>query len=140
MSRVLKGHNDTLSTRCLEIAEALYEGSPENERLLSGKLFAAVELYLATEKDGYKDFVLDNKDYIVKNISRCGWFVGRFDKKVGNKKFSKAIREALPSIRETFDGYSKLNPYGVAHNRGNRSSGSWEPQSHTFNYCLLYES
>ena len=140
MSRVLKGHNDTLSTRCLEISEAIYKGLPENERLTGGKLFAAVELYLTTGSNEYRDFVLDHKDYIAKNISRCGWFVGRFDKAVGNKKFSKAIREALPSIRETFEGYARLNPYGIAHNRGNRSSGSWEPQSHTFNYCLLHES
>ena len=141
VSRVLKGFNDTLSVQCLDISKKLFEiTKSDNARVLPDKLHAAVELYLTTKDNTYRDFVLSQQDYIVKNISRTAWFVGRFDQAVGNAAFSQAIRSALPQLQKTYDGYSKQNPYGVPEDRGNRSSGSWEPQTVAFNYCFLHES
>ena len=73
-----------------------------------------------------------------KNIRQTGWFIGRFDQAVGNVRFSKAIRKALPELQAMYQEYSSKTPYGVPHDRGNRSSGSWEPQHLGYNYCYLH--
>lgn len=141
ISRVLRNFNDTLSDRCLEIAERLYENTDGSSRWAMGnKLFAAVELYLTTSEDGYKEFVLDNQEQIIRRIDQTGWFIGRFDKAIGDKAFSEAIREALIPVSARFQEYSARTPYGIPENRGNRSSGSWEPQTLAFNYSMMYES
>lgn len=141
ISRVLKGYNDELSKDCLEIAETLYNTTElSNPRMMGGKIQAAVELFLTTGKAEYKDFVLSQKDYICKNIQQTATYIGRFDKAIGDKKFSAAIRAELPKLVETYKAHAAKNPYKVAHDRGNRSSGSWEPQQMAMSYCLLYES
>ena len=138
ISRVLKGHNDALSADCLEIARELFKITRcDNNRLQTTKVHAAVELYLATKEVVYRDFVLQQQDLICKNILQTGWFIGRFDKAVGNERFSKAIRKALPQLQAMYQEYSNKTPYGVPHDRGNRSSGSWEPQHLGYNYCYL---
>lgn len=100
ISRVLKGHNDTLAADCLEIARELFKITRcDNNWILTTKVHAAVELYLATKEAGYRDFVLQQQDFICKNIRQTGWFIGRFDQAVGNVRFSKAIRKALPELQ-----------------------------------------
>ena len=139
ISRVLKGHNDTLAADCLEIARELFKITRcDNNWILTTKVHAAVELYLATKEAGYRDFVLQQQDFICKNIRQTGWFIGRFDQAVGNVRFSKAIRKALPELQAMYQEYSSKTPYGVPHDRGNRSSGSWEPQHLGYNYCYLH--
>lgn len=140
ISRVLRGHNDTLSVKCLEIAETLYDSLPDNNRLKTTRLHAAVELYLTTKNKKYSDYILSEQEHICKNITQTGWFIGRFDQAINNKKFSKAIREALPGLKDMYTAYSKQNPYGIPENRGNSSSGSWEPQHLAYNYCYLVQS
>jgi hypothetical protein len=110
----------------------------DNNRVLTAKVHAAVELYLATKEVEYRDFVLQQQDFICKNIRQTGWFIGRFDKAVGNARFSKAVRKALPELQAMYQEYSSKTPYGVPHDRGNRSSGSWEPQHLGYNYCYLH--
>ena len=76
----------------------------------------------------------------MKHIHHTGWFIGRFDKKVNNKKFSNVIRKALVSVRDSYNEMSATTPYGVPSNRGNTSSGTWDVQSLGYNYCLLQDS
>lgn len=141
ISRVLKGFNDTLSIQCLDISKELFEITRcDNNRVLPSKIHAAVELYLTTKDNVYRDFVLSQQDFIVNNINRTAWFVGRFDHAVENAEFSKAIRKALPELQENYEIYSNQTPYGVPEDKGNRSSGSWEPQMIAYNYCFLHES
>lgn len=136
VGRVLRGYNDTLSVQCIDIARSIYEQYADRDFSLQ----AAVELYLTTGEDKYRDAVLSRQDYICTNIARTGWFIGRFDRKLGNRKFSKAIRAALPAVKAEYDAYVELTPYGVPHNRGNRGSGSWEPQHLGFTYSMLHDS
>lgn len=136
VGRVLRGYNDTLSVQCIDIARSIYDQYADRDFSLQ----AAVELYLTTGEDKYRDAVLSRQDYICTNIARTGWFIGRFDRKLGNRKFSKAIRAALPAVKAEYDAYVELTPYGVPHNRGNRGSGSWEPQHLGFTYSMLHDS
>ncbi len=141
VSRVLKDHNPELSKDCLEIAETIYSTTKlYNPRMASAKVQAAVELYLTTGKDEYKDFVLSQTDEICRGIRHNAWFIGRFDKAVKDKKFSKAIRAALPEVKAMYDEYEAKTPYGVTDERGNFSSGSWEPQQLGYQYCFLNAS
>lgn len=139
ISRVLKGYNDSLSEECLNISRELYNITrSNNERELIAKIHAAVELYLSTQKVEYRDFVLSQQEFICENIVQTGWLIGRFDIAVNNTPFSEAIRKALPILQTMYQEYSNKTPYGVPHDRGNRSSGSWEPQHLGYNYCYLH--
>lgn len=139
ISRALKGYNESLSNDCLDIACQLFSTTRcEGSWVMTAKIHAAVELYLATKEKEYRDFVLDQQEFICKNIRQTGWFIGRFDQAVTNKSFSKAIRNALPILQKMYSEYAAKTPYGVPHDRGNTSSGSWEPQHLGYNYCYLY--
>lgn len=48
-------------------------------------------------------------------------------------RFNKAIRQALPQLQAMYQEYSAKTPYGVPHDKGNSSSGSWEPQHLGYN-------
>lgn len=139
ISRALKGYNESLSNDCLDIACQLFSTTRcEGSWVMTAKIHAAVELYLATKEKEYRNFVLDQQEFICKNIRQTGWFIGRFDQAVANKSFSKAIRNALPILQKMYSEYAAKTPYGVPHDRGNTSSGSWEPQHLGYNYCYLY--
>ena len=137
IARVLRGHNDTLANRCIEIAETVYATTNAQGRMASTKIKTAVELFLTTGKKEYKDYVLSKKDEIVKGISQHGWYIGKFDQAVGDSKFHKAILAALPKVKQMYDEQAAKSPYGVPHDRGNRSSGSWEPQMQGYQYAWL---
>ena len=136
VGRVLRGYNDSLSVQLIDIARTLYDANSQSP----AALHAAVELYLTTGEDCYRDAVLSRQDFICQNMGRVAWFVGRFERKAGNKKFSKAFRNALPAVRQEYEAYLRQTPYGVPHNRGNRGSGSWEPQHLGFSYSMLHDS
>lgn len=141
ISRVLKGYNDSLGADCLEIARKLFDTTrADHPRVKGVKIHAAVELYLATHETLYRDFILSEQEYICKNIRQTGWFIGRFDKIAGNTRFSEAIRKALPQLQSMYRELAAKTPYGVPHDHGNRSSGSWEPQHLGYNYCWLHAS
>ncbi|MDH6303424.1 endoglucanase [Parabacteroides sp. PF5-5] len=137
--RVLKNFNDTLSNHCLNISKELYQVTRIDERSKSAKIHAAVELYLATGEKEYKDYVLSEREYIAQNIGRC-WFIGRFDNAVKDKKFSAAIRKALPSVLENYTELASRSPYGLPPDRGNRTSGSWDVQSMGYYYCFYQDA
>ncbi|MDR0973634.1 MAG: glycoside hydrolase family 9 protein [Prevotellaceae bacterium] len=145
-ARVLKGFNDTLATRALEIAKELYvkTGSGETnprmaQRLVGSKVFAAAELFLTTGEKEYKDFVLANTEYVTRAISNCS-YIGRFEKAAKDATFSKAIRAALPAVVESYTQLAGRSPYGLPPDRGNRSSGSWDVQTLGYHYCFFHDA
>jgi len=142
ISRVLKGYNDTLSAQCLTVARELFAASQAQASpfLLTTQLEAAVELYLTTGEKQYSDFILQQQKYICEHIDQCGWFIGRFDKAIANKKFSAAIQKALPALQEKTRQMMQMNPYRVSNGRGGFSSGSWAAQHEGFRYAMLHDS
>lgn len=140
ISRVLKNFNDTLSTQALDAAKELYRITRTDERTKGAKIHAAVELYLTTGDNSYKEYVLAEQDYIVQHIDRLGWYIGRFDKAVNDKKFSQSIRKALVTVRDQYEKMKLQTPYGVPEDRGNLSSGSWDVQTLGYYYCFLQDA
>jgi len=138
-SRTLKGFNDTLSTQALEIAKKLFQTTEASGRAKSAKIQAAVELYLTTGEKVYKDYLLSETDYIVANINRTGWFVGRADKKMNDPKFSKVIKDALPKFKEQLDKQAAETPYGIPYRPYIWGAG-WDIQRLGYEYYFLYAS
>ena len=142
-SRVLKGFNDTLSTHCLNIAREIFQRTGgDNPRMASARIQAAVELYLTTGEDVYKDFLLDNKDLIVKQIAQTGWYTARVEQRFAQLKdkkaqaFSKDFRKALAGYKEQLDKQVASTPYGVPY-RPHIWGAGWDIQSFGFRHYFL---
>ena len=138
-SRAMKGFNDTLSTQALEIAKTLFKVTDANERAKSAKIQAAVELYLTTREKIYRDYLLSETDYIVANINRVGWFVGRAEKKINDAQFTKAIKNALPKFKEQLDLQATETPYGIPYRPYIWGAG-WDIQRLGYEYYFLHKS
>lgn len=142
-SRVLKGFNDTLSVHCLNIAREIFQRTGNgNPRMASAKIQAAVELYLATGEDLYKDFLLDHQDLIVKQIGQTGWYTARVEQRFAQMKdkkaqaFSKAFRKALAGYKQQLDKEVVSTPYGVPY-RPHIWGAGWDIQSFGFRHYFL---
>lgn len=138
-ARVLKGFNDTLSTQALDCAQELFEKTKVDPRTESAKIHAATELYLTTGDDKYKDYLLSKQESIVKGIRFNGWFIGRAEKKMNNTEFTKAIREAMVSLRDQIVEEGSETPYGIPYRPYIWGAG-WNIQSFGFNQYFLYSA
>ncbi len=139
VSRVLKGFNDTLSVQSLDVARELFKVTREDNKSTSAKIHAAVELYLTTGEDVYKSYLLSKQDYIVENIDRVAWFLGRADKAMADAKFSKAIRKALAGYSKRIEEQGAETPYGIPY-RPHIWGAGWGIQSFGFNQYFLNKS
>lgn len=114
VSRVLKGHNDTLSYHCLEIARKVFS---ETEEASYDKINLAIELYRTTGGQAYFDYVIANWDAVVRNISHSAPKTAAFAKALeGNRKYRKqyaAYRAALLSYRDELEMQTSQTTYGV---------------------------
>lgn len=136
-SRVLKGFNDTLSVQALDCARELFEVTEENNRSKAAKVHAAVELFLTTGDAKYKNYLLKEVDFITKNIGRVGWYLGRADKKMNDKKFSQAVNKALFGLKEELDKQGAETPYGIPY-RPHIWGAGWNIQSFGYNHYFLH--
>jgi hypothetical protein len=136
-SRVLKGFNDTLSVQALDVARELFDITNETEFSKSAKVHAAVELYLTTGEDKYREYLLQETGYITQNIGRVGWFLGRAEKKMNDTGFTKAVRDALPGFRDQLDKQGAETPYGVPY-RPNIWGAGWDIQRFGYTHYFLH--
>ena len=142
-ARSLRGFNDTLATRCLEIARILFQKDmPEGPRAAAPKLQPAVELYLTTGEPQYRDYILAHQENIIRSIGRNGWYVARVakaweaSKDRKEKAFAKAFRTALASYKDELAKMVAQNPYGVPYNPSIWGAG-WDIQRFGFQQWFL---
>lgn len=139
-SRVLKGFNDTLSVQALETAKTLYRTVfVKNDKSRLAKIHAATELYLTTNGKEYKKHLLAETDYIAGNIQHTGWFIGRVEKVLKDKRFSTAIRAALPALYAEIKKQENETPYGIPYRPYIWGAG-WDIQTFGFKHYFLYKS
>ena len=113
-SRVLKGFNDELSAECITVAENLWQTiNNEDEKLVSNKIQAAIELYLTTSKDQYKQTILSNEANIKSRIETLGWLIGRALPKINDPHFTASIQEAVAGYAKKVASDQKENPFGI---------------------------
>lgn len=140
-ARALKDYNPQLSAECLSISEALFNQAaypPKNgEKPRSfDKTPAATELFLATGKDIYKNYILENSENILKNLERNGWKLGRVLPLLGNEQFSGQVREGMKKIAEKVGSDAAATPYGVPYRPAIWGAG-WDIQSFGMRHYFL---
>ena len=139
-SRALKGFNDELSKQALETAIELYEVTNTNEEDAKlSKIHTAVELYLTTKEDKYKDFLLLNTELIINNMDEVAWVVCQVEAEINNEEFSKAIRNALPALKVIYDERKAETPYGIPY-RPHIWGAGWTIQRQGFEYYFLHRA
>ncbi len=145
VARVLNGYNDQLGQECIDIAKNIYSQNNLEERTTIPKIQAAVELYLTTGEKEYLDFILSQRDLIIKNIGRCSWFTARLAKQLETKKdakskfFAKAFRNALIKNKAQLDQLASETPYGVPYRPSIWGAG-WDIQRFGFEYYFLADA
>ncbi len=113
-SRVLKGYNDTLAAACLSIATELWNKTDATGRWAAyAKMQTAVELFITTGKPEFSDYILKNQDFVCSNIGFIGWQVGKILPKINNKKFNKAVRDAVAQYAKQVETEGNETPFGV---------------------------
>ncbi len=132
-SRALKGFNDDLSKQALDIAAKLYDASE------SGKTHPALELYLATGEEKYKEYLLSQKDNIVSAIHHMGSLACRIEKVLNDLNFTSAIREALVSVKERYEKEKAETPYRIPY-RPHIWGAGWDVQRMGADYYYLNKS
>lgn len=138
-SRVLKNFNDTLSSQSLEVAQKIYKVTKVDNRSKSAKIHAAAELYITTEDKEYKEYILSETNYIVDNIGGIGWFIGRVEKLLNDKNFTKAIRDALMKYRTELEKQGKETPYGIPY-RPHIWGAGWDIQAFGYRHYFLHSA
>ena len=152
-SRALKGFNDPLSDQALVAARELYnvtkitddngeQVQPAERRppsALEMKIFAAVELFISTGDQEYRNFILSQTLFIINNISETGWYIARVDRKINDPQFSRAIHDVLPGLKEDYDKKCAQTPYGVVYRPYIWGAG-WDIQRRGFRYYFLHKA
>ena len=145
-ARSLAGFNDSLAAEALAIARELYKitdlSGLEGRMKAFGeasKLQAAVELFLTTGEEGYRNFILSQKDAIVENISRCGWIVARVVHKLGDADFAVSVEKACHKLKEEYVKLSAETPYGIPY-RPHIWGAGWDIQRLGYQYYFLHKA
>lgn len=140
-ARVLKGFNDTLSQHARFIAQKLFDMTPAT-RTMGAKIHAAVELYLTTQDNRYKEFLLSQTDYIMRNIRQTGWYTARIarmwekSKKRKDRKFSAHFASSLRDYQSEIQKLVAETPYGVPY-RPQIWGAGWDIQRFGFEQYFL---
>jgi hypothetical protein len=136
-SRALEGYNDELAARALKTAVAIYDRANPQEPL--ARVGAATELFIATKDPRYRRLLIDQRDAIATNIERVGWVVGRTLPLIKDKRYTKAIRDAVAAYRVKVDGLAKETPYGVPYKPDIWGAG-WNIQRFGWDQWMLHLS
>ena len=114
-ARVLKGFNDDLAQRSRNAAVDLYDRKQDYDAS-SSKVQAAVELFLTTGSEKYKNDLLAMEDVIVNNIGSTGWAVARVWASFNEADFKREISAAFEKLQNDLEAKQNENPFGVPYN------------------------
>ena len=142
ISRALVGFNDALAAKALTAAKEIYavthfDETKAHDTEKNAKIHAAAELYLATGDDEYRNYLLNEQDFIVAQIEEVAWIIGRVEQALSAPGFSAAIRQALPAFRQNLDERSGETPYGIPYRPFIWGAG-WGIQRMGFQHYFLH--
>jgi len=136
--RVLPEINDSLAEESVAAGEELWQRErPEGEGFPQ-KVKAAVELLLTTEKDRYRQFLLDHQSRIVEDAASLGGIAGRALSMLDDG-FTSALRSAVAEHVADVNKEAQQNPYGVPHELAVWGAG-WPVQSFGVNHYHLHRA
>jgi endoglucanase len=110
-SRALPDYNSALSERSLDISKKLWEANLDANPIF--QLEAAVELFITTEEQQYREYFIENYEKLAEPIERTGWLLGRVMNKLEDEEVKAYIRKAVQDYLEQVEDERKENPYGV---------------------------
>lgn len=153
--RALKDLNEELAKECLDIAEEIFDITKEHsaecvknaydpeskdvDKVIDSKIHAACELFLSTKADKYKNYLINNTEYIKTNIKNVSWMICRCVHELKDEQFLTTIKEALETVVEFMEEESVLTPYGIPY-RPNIWGAGWAIQSLAARYYFLYKA
>lgn len=135
-SRALQKFNEELSREALSVAKELYRITEADDRVEKAKLHAAIELYLATEEEEYKSFILMNVEKFASDMEWMGWLLCRVKDRLGEGFPEQAVETALEAVKERVEQQSLETPYGIPY-RPHIWGAGWNIQSKGVQYYYL---
>ncbi len=143
-SRVLKGYNDTLASRCLAIAEEIYhqpEPQPAGNRVQrpADKTGAAIELYISTQKAEYREYLQENFSNLIGRFNNYGWMLGRIKHTFTGPEDQWQLQKAVTALAESINSQASETPYGVPYRPSIWGAG-WDIQRFGMKHYFLVKS
>jgi hypothetical protein len=113
-ARVLKATNPALSRECVIAAESLWTAETDSAEAFDDRVIAAVQLFLTTGKDSYRNEILANRSRILADSAKIAWAVAPAAASLHDDTFLRDLREA---VRRDFAALQKKqatdSPFGV---------------------------
>ncbi|MCQ2229054.1 MAG: glycoside hydrolase family 9 protein [Bacteroidales bacterium] len=141
-ARVLRDFNPELSKECLDIARKIFSQTDANAWLRGIKAQAAAELYLTTQEQEYRDYIINTP---VGGGRGAAWYLARVEKMLRNAKdkktvsWCKAYKESLKTYSEKLSETVKKTPYGVPYEPSIWGAG-WDIQRFGFENFFLADA
>ena len=175
-SRIMKGYNDELAVQSLQIAEEMYHRinlddessidktaafvSANSMNIRRYKIKAAIELFISTGKEEYKNDILKlvQPEVLLNNQSTTGQhgysspqgianaletgkmaaYLSRVIKVINDKKLTQLTIEAAKAYKKEVDALSGSTPYGVPYPE--KLGVSWLVQDYAATNYFLYKA
>jgi len=114
-SRVLKAYDLKLSEACIMVAEEIYEANKDfaGSDVNALKIQTLSELILATDKERYKNDLIDLGPNLAEGFERVGWSVGRVLPLLESPEFSCIAKKAAMAYKPNLDSLVHSTPFGV---------------------------
>ena len=120
----LDGANPALAGECLETALGVWEREQARTPIVGRaayvpgrpdvqEVMAAVELFVATGQDRFRDRIVSRLPVIEKNFGDLGWTVSRVLAAIGDPAFAGAVRASAERYAAETEQDLASNPYGV---------------------------
>jgi hypothetical protein len=138
-SRVLTESNPGLAAEALQVAITLYNNAELSDRTVSTQVIALSELLLTTKEDKYRDQLVSMQEQIIDQMNRCGWAIGHVLLEIKDKKFRKALEEAVAIYQAKLkEQQLKDSPYGVPY-KPNIWGAGWNIQRFGVEQYFFYK-
>ncbi len=111
-SRVLRDYRPEMAEESLAAAEELFATSSKKE-VVADLISAAAELYLATKDDKYLNAIVAQKSYVLANMERTAWAVGRIYEHITDVDFRKDMDKAVVKYAKQIEKEMAENPFGI---------------------------
>lgn len=138
-ARAITGFDDMLAKDTLKAAEEIYAVTRMEEASKGAKIFAAVELFLTTKKEIYRQHILSEADYIADHIEKLGYIAAKCVKALDDEAFYQKLYSVMEKANAHFTKESEETPYGIPY-RPHIWGAGWAVQSWGYQYYYLLKA
>lgn len=136
----MREYDTELAEEALTAAVELWNAERElNDPARRNKIHAAVELYRATGQHEYRNFVIENRDFIMENFRSIGWQVARGVHEINDPELTDAMRRAAADYDADIKASMTDTPYGVSFNMQLWGRG-WSLQVQAVQHYFLHKA